>query len=79
MMTPPLIKQLLSYGDTKITIASNILADAQALAAVAPKWLTAVHLDVKNISELEKMIEKQGKKQKNLSFGGFFNWLDQYI
>ncbi len=28
---------------------------------------------------LEKIIEKQGKKQKKQGFGGFFNWLDQYI
>ena len=28
---------------------------------------------------LDKIIEKQGKKQKKPGFGGFFNWLDQYI
>ncbi|MEL0199626.1 MAG: hypothetical protein VW905_06520, partial [Gammaproteobacteria bacterium] len=28
---------------------------------------------------LDKIIEKQGKKQKKQGFGGFFNWLDQYI
>ncbi len=27
----------------------------------------------------DNFIEKQGKKQKKLRFGGFFNWLDQYI
>ena len=28
---------------------------------------------------LDKIIEKQGKKQKKQGFGSFFNWLDQYI
>jgi len=28
---------------------------------------------------LDKIIDKQGKKQKKLGFKGFFNWLDQYI
>ena len=28
---------------------------------------------------LDKIIEKQGKKQKKQGFIGFFNWLDQYI
>ena len=28
---------------------------------------------------LEKIIDKQGKKQKKQGFKGFFNWLDQYI
>tara|TARA_Y100001970_G_scaffold236614_1_gene296505 strand:- start:9231 stop:10451 length:1221 start_codon:yes stop_codon:yes gene_type:complete len=28
---------------------------------------------------LDKIIEKQGKKQKKQGFSGFFNWLDQYI
>lgn len=28
---------------------------------------------------LNKIIDKQGKKQKNQGFKGFFNWLDQYI
>ncbi len=28
---------------------------------------------------LDKIIEKQGKKQKKQSFKGFFSWLDQYI
>ena len=28
---------------------------------------------------LDKILEKQGKKQKKQGFKGFFNWLDQYI
>jgi len=36
MMAPPLVKELLSHGDTKITIASNMLAEAQAIASSSP-------------------------------------------
>ena len=28
MMTPPLVDYLTKYGDTHITVASNVLADA---------------------------------------------------
>ena len=28
---------------------------------------------------LDKILDKQGKKQKKQGFTGFFNWLDQYI
>ena len=30
-------------------------------------------------TDLDKIIEKQGKKQKKQGFSSFFNWLDQYI
>ena len=56
LMTPPLIRELISHGDTKITIASNMLKEAQGLAAKAPEHLTAVYLDVKNQESLDKMI-----------------------
>ena len=56
MMTPPLIKELLSHGDTKITIASNILKDAQMLAAKDPANLKAAFLDVSDLKVLDEMI-----------------------
>lgn len=55
-MTPPLIKELVRHKDTKITIASNVLKDAQALALLDPENLSATFLDVTNLQELEKMI-----------------------
>lgn len=56
MMTPPLIRELLRHGDTHITIASNILKDAEALAAHNPMYLSSAFLDVKDLDALEKMI-----------------------
>jgi len=56
MMTPTLIGQLLTYGDSKITVASNIIKDAEALVKLAPKFISAAYLDVKDIPALEKLI-----------------------
>jgi len=56
MMTPTLIGQLLAYGDTNVTVASNILKDAEALVKLSPKWMSAAYLDVKDIPALEKLI-----------------------
>jgi len=56
MMTPPLIRELTKKGDTKITIASNLIKEAEALAAADPRYLKAVFLDVKDLVALEKMI-----------------------
>ena len=56
MMTKTLIKQLLSYGDTKITIASNMLNEAKALVAMDPKNLAAVFLDVTDLKAVEDLV-----------------------
>jgi hypothetical protein len=49
-MTPPLVDYLASFGDTQITVASNMLAEAQRLAGRHPKCMNAVFLDVSNVS-----------------------------
>lgn len=41
LMTPTLIDYLLTFKDTKITIASNILNDAKALVKKNPDLLDA--------------------------------------
>ena len=53
MMTKTLIKQLLSYGETKITIASNMLNEAKALVNIDQSKLSAVHLDVTDLNAVE--------------------------
>ena len=50
LMTPPLIDYLLSFGDTHITIMSNILKDAEALCKRAPQHMKAGFLDVTDVS-----------------------------
>jgi alpha-aminoadipic semialdehyde synthase len=56
LMAPPLLKELMKHKDTKITIASNIFKDAQALTELDPEHLSAAYLDVTNIPELENLI-----------------------
>jgi len=56
MMTPPLIRELLKKGDVKITIASNLVKEAEALCAFDPRNLSAAFLDVKDLKALEAMI-----------------------
>mmetsp|Transcript_7952 Transcript_7952/g.13350 ORF Transcript_7952/g.13350 Transcript_7952/m.13350 type:complete len:189 (-) Transcript_7952:999-1565(-) len=58
LMTPPLIEHLVSFKDTHLTIASNILEDAQRLTLICPDQLSAVYLDVSNNEMLEKMISE---------------------
>jgi len=50
LMTPPLIDYLVSFKDTKITVASNILKDAEALSKKYPEFMNGVFLDVTNVS-----------------------------
>jgi len=50
LMTPPLVDYLASFGDTHITVASNILADAEKLAKRHSKCMSAHFIDVSNVS-----------------------------
>ena len=47
---------MISYGDTKVTVASNIIKDAEAICKMNPKVLTPAFLDVSDIPSLEKLI-----------------------
>jgi saccharopine dehydrogenase (NADP+, L-glutamate forming) len=56
-MTPPLIEHLIAFKDTKITVASNVLAQAEALVSVyGDQYLSAVYLDITNVGKLEEII-----------------------
>jgi glutamyl-tRNA reductase len=50
LMTPPLIDYLLSFNDTHISVVSNLVEDARALAKKAPKFMDADFLDVTDVS-----------------------------
>lgn len=56
MMTPPLINYLQSFGDTHITVASNLIKDAEALCAMHPKTMNAVFLDVMDEAAVKKIV-----------------------
>lgn len=51
LMTPPLVDYLTSFNDTQITVASNIIKDAENLCKRAPQHMNAVYLDVGDVSE----------------------------
>ena len=56
MMTPPLLDYLVKFGDTHVTVASNILADAQKVASAHPTTVSAIYLDILDVSNSNKMI-----------------------
>jgi glutamyl-tRNA reductase len=49
MMTATLIEYLTKFGDTHITVASNVLKEAQILGEKYGSSVLAVFLDIKNI------------------------------
>jgi hypothetical protein len=49
LMTPPLVDYLISFKDTQITVASNLLIDAQNLCKRAPNYMQAKFLDVSDV------------------------------
>ena len=56
MMTPPLVDYLTKFGDTHITVASNLIEDARKIAARHPSHMSAIYLDVFDVSIFTKQI-----------------------
>lgn len=56
-MAPPLIQHLCSFNDSHITIAANILADAERCAQIDPKQLTACYLDISDEAALTELVK----------------------
>ena len=50
MMTPPLVDYLTKFGDTHITVASNLIEDARKIASRHPNHMSAIYLDVFDVS-----------------------------
>lgn len=67
LMTPPLIDYLLSFGDTHITIMSNILKDAEALCKRAPQHMKAGFLDVTDVSAYSSVFNLLFDSNRRLS------------
>jgi saccharopine dehydrogenase-like NADP-dependent oxidoreductase len=58
MMTPPLLDYLCAFGDTHITVASNLIDDANKLAARHPQHMSAQMLDVFNYQAVLDLVSK---------------------
>jgi saccharopine dehydrogenase-like NADP-dependent oxidoreductase len=50
LMTPALVDYLVSFKDTKITIASNMIKEAEGVAARHPQFCKAALIDIFNVS-----------------------------
>ena len=53
LMTPPLVDYLASFNDTRIIVASNILKDAEKIAKRHPHCMSAMFLDVTDVSKIK--------------------------
>lgn len=58
MMTPPLVDYLTKFGDTHITVASNLIEDARKIAARHPSHMSAIYLDVFDAAAVEEVVSK---------------------
>ena len=56
LMTPPLVDYLCAFKDTHITVASNILEDAQKVATRHPEFMSAKYLDISNFDDVEACV-----------------------
>jgi len=55
-MTPALVDYLVSFKDTHVTVGSNLIKDAEAVAARHPEYMSAVHIDIFNAKELDSLV-----------------------
>ena len=49
LMTPALVDYLVSFKDTQITVASNLIKEAESVASRHPKYAKPVFLDIFNV------------------------------
>ena len=52
LMTAPLVDYLCKFGDTHITVGSNLIEEARKLCARHPTHMEAVYLDVFDVSKI---------------------------
>ena len=58
LMTPPLIDYLCKFGDTHITVASNIIEDARKLCERHPQHMSPLLVDVFDVSKVIRTNKK---------------------
>ena len=58
MMTPPLVDYLTKFGDTHITVASNIVEDARKICQRHPQHMGPLNLDVFDVSNIASYLLK---------------------
>ncbi len=52
-MTPALVDYLVQFKDTHITVASNLIKEAEGIAARHPEFIKAALVDIFNVRLIE--------------------------
>lgn len=52
-MTPALVDYLCSFKDTQVTVASNMLKEAEGIAARHPQFIKPAFIDIFNVSGMQ--------------------------
>ena len=53
LMTPALVDYLVQFKDTQITVASNLLKEAEGISARHPQFIKAALVDIFNVIDTE--------------------------
>jgi saccharopine dehydrogenase-like NADP-dependent oxidoreductase len=53
LMTPALVDYLVQFKDTHITVASNLIKEAEGIAARHPEFIKAALVDIFNVRLIE--------------------------
>jgi len=53
LMTPALVDYLCSFKDTQVTVASNMLKEAEGIAARHPQFIKPAFIDIFNVSGMQ--------------------------
>ena len=51
-MTPALVDYLCSFKDTQVTVASNMIKEAEGIAARHPQYIKPALIDIFNVSNI---------------------------
>jgi len=63
LMTPALVDYLCSFKDTHITVASNMIKEAEGIAARHPQFIKPSLIDIFNVSSIKRFyIMTKGKR-----------------
>ena len=60
-MTPALVDYLCAFKDTQVTVASNMIKEAEGIAARHPQFIKPALIDIFNVSECNYMTISIGK------------------
>jgi hypothetical protein len=53
-MTPALVDYLCSFKDTQITVASNMIKEAEGIAARHPQFIKPASIDIFNVRSIQR-------------------------